>query len=136
MPEPIREAKIAEPASPLEYRSGRDDRKETGPAPELDGGAIRVLMFLIAIHIGLFAACIVHAVLLGLLSQIEHSYVIGLALHLLILLMECALVSKIGRSRETRTMFFNQGVLAGAILISGLLTVFLAFALWDEWRAR
>lgn len=125
LPEPIREAKIAEPSSPLGYRSGIDDRKQNGSAPELDSGAIRAIMFLVAIPVGLFVAAGTHFLLVGILSILESPILLLLAIHFAVLLSECALLAKILKAAEARSRMFYLGLVAGTMVISAGLTAIL-----------
>lgn len=131
MLEPIREAKIAEPASPLQYRSGIDDRKDYKPAQQVDGAPVRLGLFLIAVPMGLLVAAILHIFLVALLISREVTPLICGVLHLGVVLLECALASKIGEGTETRSTFFIQGILGGAMLVSGFLAIVFFAQYWN-----
>lgn len=126
MPESIREAKIAEPASPLEYRSARDDRRDRNGAPEFDSGAIRAILFLVAIPCGLFVAVGVHVLLNGVFLAIqEASDLLFFAINFSVFLSECGLIAKILKPPEKRSSIFYLGFVTGAMLISAGLTAML-----------
>lgn len=133
MPEPIREAKIAEPASPLGYRSGIDDRRQRRRNPDLDSRATRVILFLAAIPSGLFVAVGVHVLLVGMLAAIPNARLsLFFAANFVVFLAECALVIHVLRPPKKRGASFYLGFIAGAMLPSAGSTAVLFLEVWGR----
>lgn len=117
MPEPIREAKIAEPASPLGYRSGIADYNELSPLRQMDGPLVRFALLMLGFPIGILVGFAI-LVVLGTLSHPSRDLRIFVAIiHLFLLAMECVLLKKLAAFAPTRTAAVIRGLLWGMILI-------------------
>lgn len=132
MPEPIRETKIVEPASPLEYRSGKKDYDELGPYWQVDGPRVRAALTLLGIPIGFGIASLISFILLFISRPAgESSFGFLTITHAVGLALECFFFRQVGVLRATRTTTVIRGMLLGMMIIPLMLILVAAYQ-WFE----
>lgn len=126
MPDPIRNAKMTEPASPLEYRSGREDFDELGPYWQLDGPLVRAGLIILGMLIGFLVEIVICLVLAFITQGSAGGFT--MLFHCVALAIEILFVWKVGQLRPTRTTTLIDGVLFGMMAIPIVLIFLTAYA--------